>query len=54
MFDKLRFWFFDTFGTRTTQKTYIGHGDYTEEPGWIFRKRFVPVNPNVNSKNRGK
>lgn len=36
----IRYWFFDSFGDRASIKTYIGHGDFTEENGWIFCGRF--------------
>lgn len=42
LFYNLRFWFYDTFGTRNSVKTYIGHGDFTEVNGWDFGKRFIP------------
>lgn len=42
MFEKIRFWFYDTFGTRVSEKYYIGHGDYEEVFGWDFFGRFIP------------
>ena len=40
-----RYWFFDTFGYRASQKTYIGHGDFTEVNGWKFGGVFYPCDP---------
>jgi len=39
---RIRFWFFDRYGERSIEKTYIGHGDYIEEVGWTFRGKFYP------------
>lgn len=35
----LRYHFFETFGQRASLKTYVGHGDFTEVNGWLFRGR---------------
>lgn len=42
---RLRYWFYDHFGERYTEKCYQGHGNFTETNGWMFRGRFVPVDP---------
>lgn len=42
MWNRIRWWFFDTFGERNSIKHYIGHGDFTDVNGWIFWGRFYP------------
>ena len=41
MLNKIKFWFYDTFGERDIERTYKGHNDWTEKRGWWFRNRFV-------------
>lgn len=41
-YDYFRYWFFEKFGERTSIKCYLGHGNFDELNGWIFRGRFVP------------
>jgi hypothetical protein len=50
MFDRLRFWILDHIGKRDCLKTYIGHGDYTEEPGWWIGEKFIPVSRDTEVK----
>jgi hypothetical protein len=40
--DKIRYWFYETFGQRTIERAYLGHGSFLEVCGWAFRGRFVP------------
>ncbi len=42
LYERIRFWFFERFGERTSEKTYIGHGDFTEINSWNYRGRFYP------------
>jgi hypothetical protein len=42
---KMREKFFERFGEHASEKTYIGHGDFTEINGWTFGGRFFPVDP---------
>jgi hypothetical protein len=39
--NRIRFLFYDTFGERHIERFYIGHGDYIETCGWIFRNKFI-------------
>ena len=40
MIYRFRNWFFDTFGKRDLRRTYLGHGNFSEERGWWFRGKF--------------
>lgn len=35
--DRSPFWLLDSIGERQSEKTYIGHGDFTEEYGWEIK-----------------
>lgn len=41
-YERWRYWFFDTFGERTSIKYYLRDGDFDEVNGWEFRGRFYP------------
>ena len=43
MIERIRYWFFETFAVRHIERTYLGHGDFTEECGWICRGKFCPL-----------
>ena len=45
MIQQIKNWFYETFGQRTIERTYIGHGDFLEVCGWDFRGEFVPRDP---------
>jgi hypothetical protein len=38
---RIKFWFYDTFGERDIERTYMGYNDWIEKRGWWFRNRFV-------------
>lgn len=40
---RIRYWFFETFAKRHIERTYLGHGDFTEECGWVWRGKFYPL-----------
>lgn len=40
LYFRVRWWFFETFGERISFKYYEGHGNYSEECGWLFCGRF--------------
>lgn len=42
---RLRFWFLDKFGVRTSVKYYTGHGNFDEVLGWTFHGRFYECKP---------
>lgn len=39
--NKLIIWFFDNFANRAEYKTYLGHGDFDIERGWMFKGKFI-------------
>lgn len=39
--NRIKFWFYDSFGERDIERNYLGYGDWTEKRGWWFRNRFV-------------
>lgn len=42
--NKLRFWFLDTFGERTIERSIPAHGNWEEICGWDFNGKFYPIN----------
>ena len=40
---RIRYWFLETFAKRHIERTYLGHGDFTEECGWVWRGKFYPL-----------
>ena len=53
-FGSLRFWFLDTFGKRSVDRTTPAHGDWQETCGWEFRGRFYRCDRTTNIKQKVK
>jgi len=34
--EKIRYWFFEKFGTRYIDHIYEGHGNFSERRGWLW------------------
>ena len=41
MLDKIVFWFCETFGKHWLLQDYLGHGNISEERGWLLFGKFV-------------